>query len=182
MALQNILTMVKLKLPFLPDGSTLIPNLGLTVDDKLNSSIFEQYYYLQGFTKLIDADVDTEANYNNLQKMLITELVCYYSISDKALVNVAGTNGASGTAGKRIKKGKADVVEAEFDYGKSSDGTFLGMTTEQLMMKFAQRACEIAALLKYNLPLCEALGFCKAKAHPMPFMVFPNKNINKCQG
>ena len=180
MALQTIRKMVKQNLPFLPDGATVIPGIDISVDDKIDNIIIEQYYYLQSFTGLSDADVEIETNYTNTQRMLIAQLVSYYGINDETLKNVGGSAGAGSTAGKRIKKGKADVVEAEFDYGKSSDGTFLGATTEQLSNKFAQKACEYATILKYNLPFCIDLGFCKNKSNPMPFMVFQNNNLNKC--
>lgn len=180
MSLPNIKIMVKQNLPFMPIGTTIVPGIGLTVDEKIDNIIIEQYYYLQSFTKKSDTDVEDETKYSNMQKMLIAQLVSYYFVSDGALQNVAGSAGSAGTAGKRIKKGKADVVEAEFDYGKSTDGTFLGGTTESFAMKFGQKACEYAAILKYKLPLCVDLGFCKIKSNPMPFMVFPNNNLNKC--
>lgn len=172
--------MVKQKLPFLPDGSTIIPGLGITLDTKLDNLITEQYYYLQKYTQLSDVDVETEAKYTPLQRMLIAELSAYHGINDKALTNVAGSAGTEGDGGKRIKKGKADVVEAEFEYQKSKDGNFLGGTTEELKANFARRACEISAQLGYNLPFCIMLGLCSKKEEPIPFMFIDNPSPKRC--
>lgn len=171
--------MVKMKLPFLPPGDSVIPGLGVTVDDKLNFIICEQYYYLQPFTGLSDSEVEEEDNYSPRQKMLIAELSAYFALCDKTLVNVAGSGGGPATGAKRIKRGKADVVEGDFEYGKSSDGSFLGMTAKELLMKFATRACEIAALLNYVLPFCEALGLCSVEDSDVPPLLFiKNEDLN----
>lgn len=168
MALQNILGMVRSRLPFLP--------VSIQIDADIAEFTLEQFYYLQKWTKKTDAEVEDENNYSGLQKMLVAELVCCEFISKKILETVGGSAGADPTQSKRIKKAKADVVEAEFDYGKASDGTFMGMTGEQLFTLHAKKACEYAATLGYSLPMCVEYGYCKPFVAPA-FLAFPNCNI-----
>lgn len=167
MALQSILEMVKNRLPFLPASS---------LDATISQYIFEQFYYLQKWTLLSNADVEDESKYSGLQKMLVAELCSYSLLERKAIENVGGSQGAAPEGAKRIKKGKADVVEAEFDYGKASDGNFFGGTSEALMGEFAKKACEYAATLEYTLPLCQKLGLCPVMDVP-PFLAFENPNL-----
>jgi len=169
MALQTILEMVKGKMPFLPTDNSM--------DSKLEQFKLEQFYYLQKWTNIVDADVEDETKYSGLQKMLVSELVIIETLNRKVLETVGGVNGASGSAGKRIKKGKADVVEAEFDYGKASDGTFLGKTAEQLAGDHAKKACEYAMTLGYSLPMCAALGLCQVYDTPA-FIAYENNNCS----
>ena len=166
MALQNILGMVRSRLPFLA--------VGAPIDTVINNFITEQFYYLQKWTLLSDTDVEDETKYSAIQKMLVAELVCVELINKKVIEDVAGAGGAAGTAGKQLKRGKADVVEAEFQYGKSSDGTFMGKTAEQLEKDHAQKACEYAATLDYSLPMCALLGLCRVYDTPA-FIAYENK-------
>lgn len=158
-------------MPFIPtDGS---------FDNTIDNFTFEKFYYLQSFTQLNNVDVEDETKYSVMQKMLIAELVCVELLTRKTLENVAGVNGQAASAGKRIKKGKADVVEAEFDYGKASDGTFLGKTSAELIEEHSKKACEYAAILGYNLPMCAELGLCKIYDAP-PFISYVNNNNCGC--
>lgn len=165
MALQPILQMVKSRLQFLPTDNSL--------DAIINQFTYEQFYYLQKWTVKVDADVEDESKYSGLQKMLVAELVCCELLLRKIVEVVGGVGGSTPTAGKRIKKGKADVVEAEFDYGKSSDGTFLGLTADEIYMKHARKACEYATTLCYNLPMCGSLGLAPVSDIPS-FIAFEN--------
>jgi len=168
MALAAILQMVKNRLPFIPADNSL--------DATINSFILEQFYYLQKWTGIDNNYVEDEAQYTGLQKMLVAELVCYELLERKTIENVGGVNGSAPSGAKRIKKGKADVVEAEFDYAKASDGGFLGATATELMKESASRACDYAATLGYTLPLCQKLGLCPALDVP-PFLAFENPNL-----
>lgn len=171
MAVQNILGMVRSRMVYLP--------VSATIDTEIGNFTIEQFYYLQKWTILDDNEVEDESKYKALQKMLVAELVCIELLSKKTLSNIAGENGGEATAGKRIKRGKADVVEAEFDYAKYSDGTFLGKTAEQLISDHAKKACEYAATLGYNLPMCAELGLCQVYDTPA-FISYENTNLNCC--
>lgn len=166
MALPTLLIMVKNNLPFLPTDNSK--------DAIIEQYIMEAQYYLQKWTLLSNTDVEDESKYSSLQKMLIVQLVCCNLISNQALANVGGVNGSSGTGAKRIKKGKADVVEAEFDYGKADDGSFLGLSAKDLLAKCKDKACEYAATLQYSLPMCT----CGQVYDTPAFIVFENENLN----
>lgn len=164
MALHSIQTMVKNRLPFLTSVEEI----------KIEQYTLEQFYYLQKWTMKVDPDLEDESTYSGMQKMLIAELVSYKLMEKKVVENVGGKDGGAAEGAKKIKKGKADVVEAEFEYGKASDGTFLGMSASELLSNIASQACEYAQTLGYTLPMCQKLGLCGPYDVP-PFLSFvPN--------
>lgn len=163
MALQSIPDSVRAKLPFLDANTT-------GTDTIINQIKTEQYYYLSPYTKLTGSDIEDDSKYAGLQILLVTEMVCVEFLKKETLKNVAGTAGAAGTGAKRISKGKADVVEAEFEYGKAADGNFLGATAEELLLQHTRKACEYAKMLKYSLPLC--IGVLDMPFDTPPFLGF----------
>jgi len=166
MALPTLIQMVKNNLPFLPTDNSK--------DAVIQQYIIEAMYYLQPWTLLSNTDVEDESKYSSLQKMLIAQLVGCNLITNQALLNVGGAGGGSGTGAKRIKKGKADVVEAEFDYGKADDGSFLGLSAEKFLNNCKMKACEYAATLNYSLPMCNC-----GKVYDTPaFIAFENDKLN----
>ena len=165
-----VLDSVLQKQPFLvagTDTTTLVGNIKV-----------EEQYYLQPYTLLNDTDVVDDTKYSNLQLLLVTEMICCEIIKKQTLQNVEGSGGTPGTGAKRIKKGKADVVEAEFDYGKASDGNFLGGTAEELLLQHTRKACEYARMLKYTLPLC--IGVLETPIIPPPFVTFAPPDCGCC--
>lgn len=167
MAKRALLDMVKDRLPFLPTDNTM--------DDTINGFITDQEYSIQTWTKLSDDDVETEAKYKQLQKMLIAELVCYGLLDRQVIKVVGGVNGSIATPGKRIKSGTADVVNAEFDYGKAQDGAFLGQTADTIKKDHGLKACEYAIALGYNLPILYIYNL-QIPLDAPAFMVFDTNN------
>ncbi|RUP41613.1 MAG: hypothetical protein EKK63_04990 [Acinetobacter sp.] len=161
MALATVLDLVKVRLPFLPVGSSM--------DTTIETFKTERYYYLNKWTKIDIADIEDDSKYDGVLRFLVVRLVCYDLINRKVLENVGGTNGNAPTANKRLKKGKADVVEAEFDYAKASDGTTLSIDTVTLLSNLKSEICQYASILNYRLPMCD-----NGKTCPLPFIVYPN--------
>jgi len=147
MALGNVEQLVRNRLPFLLSDTP--------TDNLIESYKIESYYFLQPNTGFSDADVEDDTKYGGVLRMLVADLVAYNLLSQKILANVGGVAGGTVTAGRRVKKGKADVVEAEFDYGKSSDGTFLGGTGSELLEQIKSSLCAKAYQLSYSLPMCD---------------------------
>lgn len=138
-------------LPFLPANDA-------GVDAKIEENKIMQYYFLQPYFGIDDADVENDATYTGNRRILVAYLVAYDLLYNKVLGNVGGSS-AEGTdgseAGQRIKKGKADVVEAEFDYAKAGDGNSLVMGSEGLLSKLLEKICSLSATLKIQLPMCD---------------------------
>ena len=159
MALGTVLDLVKVRLPFLPVGSSM--------DATIESFKTDRYYFLNKWTKIDSADIEDDSKYDGVLRLLVVRLVCYDLLGRKVVENVGGVNGNAPNANKRLKKGKADVVEAEFDYAKASDGTTLSMDTEKIMSDLKSEICQYASVLSYRLPMCSN-GTC-----PLPFRVYP---------
>ncbi len=164
MALKEVIELVKNRLPFVPSSGAL--------DTKIEDFKLEQYYFLQPWTKIPDVDVETDSEYKGILRMLVAELVTYQLIIRKVIENMGGEDGELAEAGKHIKKGKADVVEAEFEYSKASDGNELLLKTEALLPELKLNICQYSCTLGYNLPMCG-----KTKSEPIPFLAFV-KDIN----
>lgn len=94
-----------------------------------------------------------EANYTNLQKSFLAELTAYELLKSEVLKNSGGVAGASPTGNKAIKKAKADVVEAEFEYLKP--GTNLTEETSVIMGTLKKSICEKAFKLEVPLAMCD---------------------------
>lgn len=132
--------------------------LNNTTDNTLIDSItIQQFYFMQGQTLKTDADVETESNYKPLEKILFAALVSYNMLKKRIMENMAGSGGSSTvTPGKIVKKAKADVVEAEFEIPKASDGIFLNMNATQVLAELVKEICSTAYMLHYCIPeICE---------------------------
>lgn len=161
MAIAPILDQVYNNIPFLKKETA--------TDNLINEYMIEQMYYLQKSTEKTDAEVETEANYNSLQKMLIAAIVGHEIIVRRILVNAEGdSTGTEQSSNKRIKKAKADVTEVEFDYAKAEDATNLVMKATKLLPEIDKKICRYAGQLGYYLP-----QFCGdfIKDEPIPFIV-----------
>jgi len=140
--------MVKDRLPYLSDPS--------------NDPIIERQrvmicYLIQSETGKSDAaDVETESNYTAYQNMLIAAMVCYQLLKNKIVLNMAGdgTSGSSGGGSKVLKRAKADVVEAEFQIIKASDGSSFLMASDAFMADLLLEICGMARKLSYSIPWC----------------------------
>jgi len=86
--------------------------------------------------------------------MLVSELTSYQILERKVIENLAGEDGTAANAAQNVTKGKADVVEAEFEYSKSSDGNKLLLKTDELMRQILISICSYAEVLGYCLPMC----------------------------
>ena len=131
------------------------------------------YYLLQKYLNIADADVEEDATYTGLKRMLVKELVVYNMIVEKAITTTGGSSSTSapGSGSKRIKKGKADVVEAEFDYAKASDGTTIALETEKLIPELKNNIYTYSRTLGFSIP-----GFGPEKKLDKPaFITFENE-------
>jgi len=165
MALQTVEQLVKERLSFIPATGW---------ETKIESYKLQMYYFLQKYLQVADADVENDAIYTGLKRMLVKELVVYNMIVEKVITTTGGSSSTSapGEGTKRIKKGKADVVEAEFEYGKASDGTSIAMETEKLIPELKANICSFSRTLGIILP-----GFCPdRKLDKPPFITFENQS------
>ncbi len=161
MALKSVLELVKNKLPYLPADTSK--------DDLINDYKIEQYYFLQPYLNTAAANLENDNHYIGIARLLIVELVVYNMIVNKVLLNMEGSQGAAATGSKKIKKGKADVGEAEFEYANAADGNTLLMKTESLLPQVKQNICHYAATLKISLPMCVPES---TKYRPIPFISY----------
>ena len=145
MALQSVEDLVKERLAFIPATGW---------ETKIESYKLQMYYFLQKYLNIADADVELDATYTGLKRMLVKELVVYNMIMEKAITTTGGSSSTSapGEGSKRIKKAKADVVEAEFDYAKASDGTSIAMEAEKLIPELKKNICSYSRTLGFGLP------------------------------
>ena len=153
---KTILELVKKELPFLDDSQE--------TTDKVALSKMEQQYFLAKYTGFTGADIEDDSKYDGTLRLLLKQLVACDLLGNKSLENVAGKSGSAATGNRRVKKGKADVVEGEFEYLKASDGGFLGNTSQEFKDMICGKACTYASQLGYRLPMCN-----KKKGIPMPF-------------
>lgn len=156
MALQDITTLVKHRLPF----------LHADYDAKIESFKTESFYFLQKYFGKDDNDVETESTYKPLERMLVADLTAYNLIVSKA-IEMTGGNGSTAPATKTIKRAKADVVETEFMNIKASDGTFIQLETGSLLQEIRRALCDKAAALGIGLPMC---SLATADTAALPFI------------
>lgn len=166
MPLQSVDALVKEKLSFVPQTGW---------ETKIESYRLQQCYFLAKWSGYeTEGDIEDPDNYTGLKRMLVSELVVYNMIIEKVITTTGGSSDTSapGEGSKRITKGKADVVEAEFDYAKSSEGTTIALKTEQLIPELKANICRYSRTIGWAIP-----GFCdKPKTgKPMPFQSYvPN--------
>lgn len=153
MALQSVEDMVRGWLPWLPPAGQNLP-----LDAQITAYKINTYYFLQSYLGIADVDVENDAIYTGVKRLLVAAMVAYDMIVNKVYENLGGNSTGTvqpGSGAQRIKKGKADVVEAEFDYSKASDGNALLMNTEKLLADLKAKICAYAVTLKINLPMCD---------------------------
>lgn len=145
MALQSVEDLVKERLSFIPATGW---------ETKIESYKLQMYYFLQKYLQVVDADVELDATYTGLKRMLVKELVVYNMIVEKAITTTGGSSSTSapGEGTKRIKKAKADVVEAEFEYGKASDGTSIALEAEKLIPELKLNIFSYSRTLGFSIP------------------------------
>ena len=143
MALKPILDLVKNRLPFLSASDDVL----------VNDFITETYYYLQSYLAKPDADVETEASYTGLQRMLIADMTAYDLVKRKAIQTTGGTAGAAPET-KILKRAKADVTEAEFVVTTARDGSLIQISTTDFLATLKEAICHKASALLLTLPLC----------------------------
>lgn len=163
MALQTVENLVRGWLPFLPP-ITVNP----TIDQKLIDYKINTYYYLQSYLGIADADVEVDNTYQGVKRLLVAAVEAYDLLNNKVLENIGGTSTTPPSGGKRIKKAKADVVEAEFDYAKASDGNSLITKADTIMANLKAKICEYAATLNIRLPMCD----CETEGEIMNFKAY----------
>lgn len=173
MAIGTVLELVKERLPFIPNDGTY--------DARINSLKLEVYYAIQHCTGIADADVEDDTKYTGLTRYLVVRYVCYLLIYNKIIEVLGGVGGAAPSGNKRIKKGKADVVEAEFDYAKASDGSTLSMEATSLIANLLKEMCGYAKTLKCSLPMCSGL-FSTTKGFPPAFIAYGGNSGCGCGG
>jgi len=134
-----------------------LPFLAVTPQNSELISDFKQemYYYLQPWTRFADDIVEEDSSYRGLRRMLVAELTAHTILKRKIVTNLGGVGGSSSSGGKHIKKGKADVVEAEFEYAKAGDGNELLMESVDLIAEIKATYCKYGYSLGYYLPDCE---------------------------
>lgn len=157
MALEPITQLVKNRLPF----------LGTAHEAKIVAFTSEAFYFFQTYLKKPDEEVETEATYKPLERMLIADYVAYNLLVNKAIETTGGTDGEAPTT-KMVKRTKADVVETEFMTVKASDGTLIQIDAEKLIAQLQRDLCNKAYTLGVYLPMC---GVPKSPGINVPFIV-----------
>lgn len=165
MALGTVEELVRGWLPWLP-AATIVP----AVDTQIDLYKISTYYFLQSYLGIADADVEDDGQYNGVTRLLVAALVANDLMVNKVLLNVGGTSSTAPSGGKRIKKAKADVVEAEFDYAKASDGNSLLMSADKLMALLKEKICIYGSTLNIWLPMC----MCDDNLEITPFKAYVN--------
>jgi len=163
MALKTIDEMVKNRLAFIPQTDWVT-----SIDDFR----IEQSYYLSQFIEIGDgseAVIEDESNWTGMNKILLAEITSYQLLK-KEMVEVVGGEGEDGenitpgSGSKMIKKAKADVVEAEFEYSKSEDGRTLAVKAKELLFELKNSVCRYSISMGIHLP-----GYCPEEdVNPQP--------------
>lgn len=138
----TIIELVKHRLPFLVPAD----------DTTILLEITQSQYALQKYFPKSDSEVEDEASYANLQRMLVAYYSAYQLVNRKALINLQGEAGEAPLLNQAIKKVKADVVETEFQENKSSNSLLID--AETLALELKKLVCETAKTLSIALPMC----------------------------
>lgn len=163
MALGTVEAMVKERLSFVPVTGW---------ESKIESYKLQMYYFLQRYLQIADADVENDAVYTGLKRMLVVELVVYNLIINKIITTIGGSSSTSttGEGTKRLIKAVADVVEADFEYAKASDGNTFAIETEKLIPELIKNINAYSRTLGFGLPEFAPT----IKLDKPPFMSFIN--------
>ncbi len=159
MPLQSVEDIIKQKLSFVPQTGW---------ETKIETYKHEQMYYLNEFLIISETGDETviedEANWIGMKRLLLAEITTYQLIINKVISTTGGAAGeTTGSGSKMIKKAKADVVDAEFEYAKADDGRTIAMKTEALLPELKANVCRYAKTLNINLP-----GYCPEERGDLP--------------
>lgn len=167
MALKAVYDMVLNRLSFIPLTGW---------ETKVGDFQLEQQYYLDTFLQKGEKDpvedVEDEANWKGMERILLAEITAYQLLTVEIIKTLGGdaeSNTSVGAASKMIKSAKADVVEAEFEYAKADDGRTLALKAKELIPELKANVCRYGQSLGFYLP-----GYCDdipdIKCEP-PFIV-----------
>ena len=126
-------------------------------------------YEVQKYTALADADVETEANYTNSQRIALSVYVAYLTLAaylrNASATVSTNTSGSTTTTGEPfLSKAKVDVLEVEFDNAKKTSSSSGGASTARaqqaagLLDQLRQEACAQARAVGWALPICAVLN------------------------
>lgn len=148
--LPSILELVKVDMPFLDDSD----------NTRIHIKTLEAMYFLREYIAKTDDQVEDETQWKPLERILLAKLVCMSFLTRKA-VQIAGGDSSSEDGAvpdnSFLKKGKADVVEAEFEQLDIRKTATLGIDATSLYNRIAKEACSHAMTLKISLPFCEMI-------------------------
>ena len=157
----TIKDIIQNRLPFVDFTNTVI-------DTRFDKIIMEVQYTLQIPLQKEDTDVEIELNYTQREIILIGVYSAYLALFRKSITTLAGDSETSEQASaKTLKKAKADVVEAEFQVSKASDGSNIQLDTNTLLALLKEEICDTAALLGIKLVICDT---CNTRP-PLGFIV-----------
>jgi hypothetical protein len=145
MAIASVKVMVNDRLPY---------TAPLAFDVIIERTRVQMCYLMQSQTAKSDADVELESNYRALENMLFAAMVAYQLVKSKVVQNMAGDGTNAGTAAKTLKRGKADVTEAEFIVVKASDGALIQMETSVFLKDLLMEICTMGRSMGYSVPWC----------------------------
>lgn len=151
-----------------------LPYLGSDDDVLIGNYIKEVQYKLQDDLEKTNLQVEDENEYSNKEKYLVGTYSAYNLLKQQSLKTIGGTgdtgSGSTAPNTKQIKKAKADVVEAEFQQIKSSDGSNIAMNTKDLLEQLRIDVCCWAKELNVVLSICNS-GVIEMDLTP-PFLYF----------
>lgn len=168
MALGTIEELVRVELPYLANDIPTNNNIGVFKTNR--------YYFMQSYYLTPDVSVEDDSYYTGNKRILVALLVAYDMLNKKAIENSGGSSASgtgSGSGNRVVKKATADVVEAEFETTKASDGVTIQLDTKTILGELQKRICSLAYSMKIRLDICG----CK-KLQPPPFIFYPNTNID----
>lgn len=159
MPLLTVEEIIKEKLAFVPDTAW---------QTKILTYKNEQMYYLNTYLKISETndpvEIEDESKWTGMARLLLAEVTAYNLIIHKAIETTGGTETSSTGAGSKIvKKGKADVVEAEFEVAKAEDGRTIALKTSALLPVLKENICRYAQTLGIFLP-----GYCGEESVDIP--------------
>jgi hypothetical protein len=116
---------------------------------KIDRNKLQALYFLDKYWPVKPANIEDEASYDNLQRMLIGKYTALKLVEIRAIENASSNAGNN----KVVKRAKADVVETEFEYTK--DGQLITLDTRTLISNLKEDICQTAQTLEMWLPMCE---------------------------
>jgi hypothetical protein len=131
----TILSLVKLRLPFLTEGD----------DDRINTVTVELMYFFQKCLNKTDEEVEDETKYTLPQRSFLSYAIALVLLDRFYMLNT-GTSG--GVDGRYLKKAKAGTAEAE--WGVTSAGNVQDVRRnlrDWLLAMSKNTCCDVSALV-----------------------------------